>query len=152
MIFLSKVEGLDCEVWCVSSAGTPKAEWKCDRFFSAVPMDQMKYIYSSCDILVKMSTIEGFFGPPMEMMACGGTCVVSKVTGYDEYIVDGYNALVVEMGDVAGAHHAIERLINDNELRYRLSQNGLKTAAEWRWDSSINTLEEMFSQNKGNVP
>jgi len=138
------VNGLDCEVWCISSAGTPKPGWRCDQFFSKVPMEQMKYIYSSCDILLKMSRVEGFFGPPMEMMACGGTCVVGNVTGYDEYIVDGYNALVVNLGDVQGAHDALKRLIEDPELRNTLAKNGIKTAQEWGWDGSIDSLEKIF--------
>lgn len=138
------VEGLDCEVWCISSAGVPKPGWRCDKFFSSIPMDQMKYMYSNCDILLKMSQVEGFFGPPMEMMACHGACVVGKVTGYDEYIVDNYNALVVGPGDVEGAHNAVKKLIEDKGLRERLAENGYKTAMQWKWDDSIDLLEQIF--------
>ena len=138
------VNGLDCEVWCISSAGKPKPEWKCDKFFEKVPMEQMKYIYSSCDIFLKMSRVEGFFGPPLEMMACSGACVVGKVTGYDEYIEDGYNALVVEQGDVEGAHRALERLLSDSKLRENIISNGHRTAEEWKWEPSIDTLEKLF--------
>ena len=104
----------------------------------------MRKIYSSCDILLKMSRVEGFFGPPLEMMACGGTAVVSKVTGYDEYIVDGYNALVVEMGDVNRARAAVKRLIEDPELRKRLIANGQQTAKNWRWEQTIDILEKVY--------
>ena len=138
------VNGLDCEVWCISSAGKPKPEWKCDKFFEKVPMEQMKYIYSSCDIFIKMSRVEGFFGPPLEMMACSGACVVGKVTGYDEYIEDGYNALVVEQGDVAGAHEALQKLLSDHVLREKIVANGHRTAEEWKWEPSIDILEELF--------
>ncbi len=134
------VADLDCEVWCVSSLGKPRPGWRCDRFFERVPMERMKHIYSSCDVLLKMSRVEGFFGPPLEMMACGGTAVVAKVTGYDEYIVDGQNALVVEPGDIAGARHAIQLLMDDGELRDRLIACGGKTATEWPWGTSIDTL------------
>lgn len=138
------VNDLDCEVWCISSAGRPKSEWKCDRFFEKVPMEQMKNIYSSCDVLVKMSRVEGFFGPPLEMMACGGAVVVGEVTGYDEYIIDGYNALVVKQGDVNAAKNAIQTLITDNELRMKLIENGRKTADEWKWDPTIEILEKIY--------
>lgn len=138
------VKELDCEVWCVSSHGRPAPGWRCDRFFEAVPMAEMKRIYSSCDVLLKMSRVEGFFGPPLEIMACGGSAVVAKVTGYDEYIVDGHNALVVEPGDVAGARAAIQRLIDDPALRARLVDEGAKTAWQWRWDPTVDTLEQHF--------
>ena len=76
----------------------------------------MKNIYSSADIFLKMSKVEGFFGPPMEAMACGCAVVVSKVTGYDEYIKHNFNALVVESGDVSGAREAIKKLLIDSDL------------------------------------
>jgi glycosyltransferase involved in cell wall biosynthesis len=139
------VKDLDVEVWCVSSFGAPRPEWKCDRFFNECSMSEMHKIYSSCDILLKMSRMEGFFGPPMEMMACGGAVVVGKVTGYDEYIVDGYNALVVEPGDIQAAKSAILRLINDPELKRTLIENGKKTAAEWKWEPSIDKLKNYFT-------
>jgi O-antigen biosynthesis protein len=148
------VNDLDVEVWCVSSYGLPKPGWKCDRFFTEYPMSEMNKIYSSCDILLKMSRVEGFFGPPMEMMACGGAVVVGRVTGYDEYIVDGYNALVVDSGDVPAGRSAVLRLINEPELRKSLIENGKKTAAEWNWESSVDKLEKYFIgvlQNKENV-
>jgi glycosyltransferase involved in cell wall biosynthesis len=148
------VSDLDVEVWCVSSYGLPKPEWKCDRLFTEYPMSEMHRIYSSCDILLKMSRVEGFFGPPMEMMACGGAVVVGKVTGYDEYIIDGYNALVVNPGDIPAARSAILRLIGDSELRKILMENGKKTAAEWKWEPSIDRLENYFIdilQNENNI-
>ena len=69
------------------------------------------------------------------------------MTGYDEYIVDGYNALTVELGDVQAAHDAVDRLIHDHELRNTLAKNGIKTASEWQWDPSIDTLEKIFTSN-----
>ena len=138
------VQDLDVEVWCVSSYGKPEKTWKCHKFFEQVPMTEMRRIYSSCDILVKLSRVEGFFGPPMEMMACGGAVVVGKVTGYDEYIDNEVNALVVDPLKPQQAAAAIKRLIEDKELRERLILNGKMTAERWQWESSIDTLEQYF--------
>lgn len=140
----SAVENLDAEIWCVSSFGEPDPRWHCDRFFKQVPMNKMRNIYSSCDVLLKLSRVEGFFGPPLEMMACGGTVVVGKVTGYDEYIVDGHNALVVDPGDVASAKAAVSRIISDAKLRNDLISNGLATAKAWQWEPSIDRLEAYY--------
>ena len=143
------VRDLDCEVWCVSSSGRPNPEWKCDKFFEKVPFGKMRHIYSSCDILLKMSRIESFCYPPLEMMACGGTAVVGKVSGIDEYIVDGYNALVVEQGDIQGAHNALKKLIEDEKLRNELTINGKKTAEKFHWNPSIDILENIFFKQLG---
>ena len=146
------VNDLDCEVWCVSSSGRPKPIWKCDKFFEKVPLSKMRHIYSSCDILLKMSRVESFCYPPLEMMACGGTTVVGKVTGIDEYIVDSYNALVVEQGDIQGAHNALKKLIENENLRNELINNGKKTAEKFRWDPSIDLLEGIFFKESINHP
>ena len=140
------LKDLDIEIWCVSSYGKPEPGWRCDRFFEKVPIDRMNEIYSSCDILLKLSRVEGFFGPPLEMMACGGVCVVGAVTGHEEYIADGENALVVDPTDIKGARGAVQRLIADRNLREKLRENGLRTAAQWPWEPSIDRLEKYFSE------
>lgn len=139
------VAPLDAEIWCVSAAGRPREGWRCDRFFERVPISDMKRLYSSCDVLLKLSRVEGFFGPPMEMMACGGNVVVGRVTGHDEYIVDGENALVVDPHDVAGARAAVQRLLGDDALAARLRENGRATAQAWDWDRSVDVLERYFA-------
>lgn len=62
-------------------------------------MKKQPEIYRSCDVIVKLSYIEGMFGPPLEMFHCGGTAIVYDVTGHDEYIVHEKNALVVKTDD-----------------------------------------------------
>ena len=136
------VQDLDAEIWCVSSYGKPEPGWRCDRFFESVPMSEMCRIYSSCDILLKLSRVEGFFGPPMEMMACGGAVVVGRVTGYDEYIVENENALVVDALDINEAREAVQKLISDTGLRDRLIANGKSTAKKWAWEPFIDKLEK----------
>jgi glycosyltransferase involved in cell wall biosynthesis len=130
------VKNLDVEIWIVSNNGKPYEDWKYDRFFESVNMYEMNKIYSSCDILVKMSKVEGFFGPPLEAMACGCAVVVGKVTGYDEYIVHEKNALVVEMGDVEKATEYVKKLQVDKDLFDNLVSNGRSTSEEWGWEVS----------------
>lgn len=139
---------LDADLWIVSSNGVPRPEWKYDRFFENVPFTKMNEVFSSCDIFLKMSRNEGFFGPPMEAMACKCAVVVGKVMGYDEYIKNGVNALVVEQGDVSGAREAVAKLIDDKTLRGELISHGEKTAKEWSWDHSVDMLEKAVRGKK----
>lgn len=138
------VKDLDCEVWCISTAGKPDPSWRCDRFFDSVPMDKMKHIYSSCDVLLKMSSVESFCLPALEMMACGGTVVLNRFKGLEEFVVDGHNGLVVDLGDIEGAKRAMNMLIENPELREELSANARETAKQWGWERSIDLLEEMY--------
>jgi glycosyltransferase involved in cell wall biosynthesis len=138
--------GIDAEVWCVSSYGKPDAGFRYDRFFERVPVEKMREVYSSCDILLKLSKSESFGLPPLEMMACGGVCVVSRTRGHEEYVKDGENGLMVAPDDIEGARSAVRKLIEDRELRERLRTNGLKTAAMRTWEPSIDKLEVCFRE------
>src|SRR3569832_1854785 len=64
------VAPIDCEIWIVSSAGRPDSNWRFVRFFVRVLFNDMRKIFSSCDILLKMSRIGGGAGPPRGAGAC----------------------------------------------------------------------------------
>ena len=124
------------DIWLLT--GTP-VKWVpgVSRVFSRVPIKVTPEIYRSCDILVKLSTVEGMFGPPLEIFHCGGTAIVFDVTGHDEYIVDGQNACVVHRGDMDGVVTTLRRLLNDRAELARLQAGALKTAEAWvSWDAS----------------
>lgn len=108
-----------------------------DKVFSKIPLNKMPEIYRSCDVLVKLSLVEGMFGPPLEMFHCGGTSVVYNINGADEYIKDEENALVVDSGDEEGVIRQIQRLKEDKDLLGVLKRNAVKTANRWTdWDDS----------------
>ena len=114
-----------------------------DRVFSRLPVSECPAVYRSCDVLVKLSYVEGMFGPPLEMFHCGGTAIVYDVTGHDEYIVSGDNALVVAIGDEAAAVAAIDQLKADPALLAGLSRGARKTAALWPdWEESSSRFEQ----------
>lgn len=124
------------DIWLLT--GSP-VKWVpgVSRVFSRVPMNVTPEIYRSCDILIKLSTVEGMFGPPLEIFHCGGTAIVFDVTGHDEYIVDGQNACVVRRGNMDGVVTTLHRLLNDRTELARLQAGALKTAEDWAsWDDS----------------
>jgi glycosyltransferase involved in cell wall biosynthesis len=124
------------DIWVLT--GTP-VKWMpgVSRVFSRVPMNVTPEIYRSCDVLIKLSTVEGMFGPPLEIFHCGGTAIVFDVTGHDEYIVDGKNACVVRRGDMDGVVTTLHHLLNDRLELERLQAGALKTAEGWAsWDES----------------
>ncbi|ETB63550.1 MAG: hypothetical protein O210_OD1C00001G0001, partial [Parcubacteria bacterium RAAC4_OD1_1] len=140
------VKNLDCEVWAISSHGKPKPEWRCDKFFEGVNLSDMPKLYSSCDILLKMSEVESFSYPPLEMMACGGVPVIKNVRGIDEYAKDNFNCLIVNNNEEA--KKSIEKLISDKVFYNKLRNNALETANRFNWDNAIDILEkEVINKN-----
>lgn len=117
------------------------------RVLSNVPITKTADIYRSCDVLVKHSFVEGMFGPPLEMFHCGGTAVVSDVTGFDQYIKDNVNALVTNVGSFFQITDALVRLKNDGELVKRLKQGALETAAVWpAWSKQSALFEQSLRE------
>lgn len=134
------VSGLDCELWIVSSHGEPDKRWKYDRFFSSVSQLDMRSIYCSCDILVKLSRVESFSYPPLEAMACGCAVVIGEVSGGIEYANDGDNVIVVPQGNINQARNEVTRLLHDDEFRKRLVKSGYETVKLWSLDATRQAL------------
>lgn len=124
------------EVWLLTASEIDHLPGA-DRVISRVPIEQIPSIYRSCDVLLKLSRVEGMYGPPLEMFHCGGTVVTNDVTGSDEYVRDGVNGLVVETGDYGAAIGALQRLGDDPALLRRLRGGAERTAFGWpSWGES----------------
>lgn len=139
------VQDIDCEVWCVSYDGKPDPHWHCDRFFEKVPMVNMPKIYSSCDILLKLSHVESFGYPPLEMMACGGVSIVSDIIGHHEYMIDKFNVLFTDPKNTQKTKTILQNLIKNKNLYQKLQSNSQKTIDQFKWENSIKKLETIFS-------
>ncbi len=118
------------EVWLMTTS--PITEYEgVDRVLSRVPPDETGRVYRSADVLVKLSQVEGMYGPPLEMFHCGGTVVTWDVTGSEEYVLDGVNGLVCAMGDFGCLRAALRQVATDEDLLSRLKQGARETAAAW---------------------
>jgi hypothetical protein len=128
-IELCRKAGVD-EVWLLTSSDVQSFPGV-DRVFSRVSIHDTPAIYRSCDVLVKLSYIEGMFGPPLEMFHCGGTTIVYEVTGHDEYIVHDQNGLVVEKDDENRIVEYLKKLKDEPDYLLKLKQGAEATAQGW---------------------
>lgn len=137
------------EVWLLTSSQIDSYEGV-DRVFSRIPVKDCAKIYRSCDVIVKLSYVEGMFGPPLEEFHCGGTCIVYDVTGHDEYIKHNYNGYVVKTDDDDKVVEYINKLCSDKKELNRLKKNAITTANKWpSWsDSSKEFYEAVKKFNK----
>lgn len=71
----------------------------------------------------------------MEAMACGLVPVVSDVPGPTEFIVDGWNGLVVPVGDADALQDRLERLIGNPDFLFQLRSRAVATAAAHSWEA-----------------
>lgn len=132
----------DVEVFYISGDGYCDTTWRADRVFRKLQYEQMPGIMASCDVLMKLSSLESFALPVLEMFATGGTAVVSAFDGHDAYIRDGYNALIVPIDDRDAAVRALRRLCDDAALRGRLSSGAAETCEQFSWERSSSLFEQ----------
>jgi len=79
-------------------------------------------------------------------MACG-CAVITTPYGTEDYTIDGFNALIVEPNNVEMLADKIMLLIENEELRKKLIENGLKTATKFNnWPDQTKILMEQFKQ------
>jgi glycosyltransferase involved in cell wall biosynthesis len=140
------------EVWLLTSTPNITSYSGVDRVFSKVAIQETAKIYRSCDVIVKLSYIEGMFGPPLEMFHCGGTCIVYDVTGHDEYIENNINGIVIKTDNEQDVVAAINDLKLNREKLNDLNQAAKVTAQNWpSWEqSSEHFYKEVFSNFKEN--
>ena len=102
-----------------------------DRYLTGLSHTEMAALYAESDVLLKLSSVEGMFGPPLEAFHMGTTAVVAPVTGHEEYVVHGWNALVADWDDPNGTARLLDLLARDRRLLQFLRVNALETAREW---------------------
>lgn len=131
----------------------------CDSFpgvkkvYSQLSQKEVGKVYQSCDVLLKLSTVEGMFGPPLEMFHCGGTAITYKVTGHEDYLIHGENALLAEINDDAQIIEHLKTLSEDPEKLSALKSSAYRTAQDWPdWSKSVDDFESKLYELKDNNP
>lgn len=102
-----------------------------DRVVGPVSHEEMAGLYAESHVVLKLSRVEGMYGPPLEGFHMGATTVTTPVTGHEEYVRHGWNGLVVEWDDERGTARALDLLARDRALLHLLRHNALRTARGW---------------------
>jgi glycosyltransferase involved in cell wall biosynthesis len=108
-----------------------------DEVLGPLSHAEMAALYRRSDVVLKLSSVEGMFGPPLEGFHCGATCVVTPVTGHEEYVEHGWNGLLTDWDDLRGTARQLDLIARDRKLLHFLRSNALETARSWpSWEQS----------------
>lgn len=88
--------------------------------------EHISTLISQLDLVVMPSRWEGFPLTPIEVFERKKTLVASNIGGINEIVSDQENGLLVPADDVQLFSKAIIRILQDNELRTKLEENGKK--------------------------
>lgn len=135
-----KKELPNLEILYVNSDGKPNPNWQYDYYLEKVPMEKMRNVYSSCDFLLKLSKVEGFPGPPLEMIACGGKVIINKINGINEYL----NFFKKEFLVIKNTKK--DKIIISKFLKNKSNKsNQIKIKKNFDWNNSIQKLILYFN-------
>jgi len=103
-----------------------------------VPDEDLPAIYSGARAFLFPSLYEGFGLPLLEAMRCGTPVLTSNVSSMPEVVGDA--GLLVPPEDLQQIEERIAEIDADPALRERLSQKGLRRAAEFSSEESARKL------------
>lgn len=95
------------------------------KFVGKVSYDEIRELYSSCDIVVSPSIYNEPFGRvALEAMHSGKPVIASKIGGIPDVVQDNISGILVSPKNSKELANAIRRLISNEELRKSMGNNG----------------------------
>lgn len=139
----------DLMVDVISTEDKPEELPNFCTFHHALSPLEISEINNKTEVFMCASVEEGFGLPGLEAMACGCAVISSSYKGVLEYAVDGENALLSPVRDVDAMVANIVKLFEDDELRERIAENGIKTGKERSLEKSAKEFERILIEEVG---
>jgi glycogen(starch) synthase len=104
------------------------------RFLGFFAHERLPAAMAHADVLVLPSLYEELGTVLLEAMWAGLPIVASRTGGIPDVIEDGVNGLLVPPGDPEALARAIDRLLADRALAYRLSEGARARGKDYDWE------------------
>ena len=88
------------------------------------------------------NSIEGFGLVYLEAAAHGLPIIANRVGGVEDAVSDGENGILVDPGDEPSLTKALNRLIENGNLREKMGAKGLAWSRSFSWHNAFKTLFE----------
>jgi glycosyltransferase involved in cell wall biosynthesis len=130
--------------------GTPKRPLNLPvwiEYFQTPNKEIHNDIYNESAIFIGPSHSEGFCLTPPEAMQCGCAVVCTDIGGYADVCKHEITALVSHVKDIEALAQNIIRLIEDDELRFRISEKGYENIKQFTWERAYSQFKLNISRN-----
>ncbi len=104
--------------------------------------EELLSLYSSVDAFVYPSLYEGFGLPVLEAMAAGCPVIVSNASSLPEIVGDA--ATLVNPYSTHDIAQAIVTVLQDTDLKIRMSTKGVEQAKKFTWEGAANNFLNIF--------
>ncbi len=119
---------------------------ECVDFLGFVSEDAKIDLLRKAHVVVNPSSKEGWGVTVIEANACGTPVIATDVPGLRDAVVQGRTGLLVPYGDVDALSNAVIKILRDNGLRSRLSEEALLWAKRFSWDESAKGLLDVIRE------
>jgi glycosyltransferase involved in cell wall biosynthesis len=113
------------------------------EFHHKPPQEEIPRLHARADLWLLPSTTEGFGLPGLEAAGCRCPVVATRCGGPSEYLRDGENGYLVDVGDVQGMARAIERILKLDPADWKaMSERSHSIARTFSWPKSAELFEK----------
>jgi glycosyltransferase involved in cell wall biosynthesis len=108
-------------------------------------------LLKDCEFFVLPSRSEPFGLVLLEAMTFGKAIIATDVGGIPEFVIDGFNGLLVPSGDSDALAKKIEFCIENSDVRTRIGRNGLSVVgARYDYDTLVLRYERFYESLRTN--
>jgi UDP-glucose:(heptosyl)LPS alpha-1,3-glucosyltransferase len=113
------------------------------RFMGCI--DDIAPYYAASDVFVFPSSYEAFSLATLEAAASGLPLLTTRINGSEELVEDGVNGFFIER-DAHSIASRLSDLIDNRELRHRLSYNARASAESYGWENVTRKTIEVYHE------
>ena len=97
-------------------------------------------------IMALTSSRENFGIVPLEAMRCKTAVISTRTEGPVDYIEDGKNGFLVDIGNAEQVANRMDRLLSDGKLLSRIQKSGFETSARFDWEKIVGRIAALYSE------
>ena len=122
-------------------------------FAGPVTDEELPAYYQHADVFCAPNTGHESFGLVLvEAMASGAPIVASRILGFEGVADHERNALLVDVGDEYAIANAIQRLIEEPQLRSNLVRNGREKVQRFGWARVADDVIDYYQEVTARAP
>lgn len=126
------------EIYCT------RRDIKFVKFLGNLPRKEVIREFLNCDIFCLPSLHEAFGIVLLEAMAAKRPIVATNVGGIPEVVENGEIGILVPPNNEEALECAIEKLINDVDIRIRMGERGYEKSLSYTWEKSAQRLKQIY--------
>lgn len=107
-------------------------------FTGSVGRDVLRRLYGAAVAFTFVPWFEGFGIPVVEAQRCGTPCILSDTSSLPE--VSGGAAICTGPAGAGAIAEAMARLVSDEALRRRLSDEGIRNSQRYTWENAADQM------------